>query len=191
MCLPAVDAGHPFGAEHSVWVLMAAKTAAKYGENMSSFVYSYTSNSYLLIHFHKKFGVKGIVHPKMKSWYVSAYPPGHPRCGWLPVSRTQTKFFLKSVSHVMAVNGTHGFESKKNIHRQNQVKPCGLWRYIEVLIIARIVYTSDQAVVNAFRTVGHCGGSGVKLWYKHCAVSCTDRLFCVLRPQCIITSRRV
>ncbi len=33
----------------------------------------------------------------------------------------------------MAVNGTYGFESKKNIHRQNQIKPCGSWWYIEVL----------------------------------------------------------
>ncbi len=30
-----------------------------------------------------------------------------------------------------------------------------------------------------------------KKWYKYCSVSCTDRLFHVLRPQCIVTSRRV
>ncbi len=71
-----------------------------------------------------------IVHPKNKA-------QGHPRCRWLCFfSRTQTKFFLtqplQSVSHIMTVNGTHGFERKKNIHRQNQIKPCGLWQYIEV-----------------------------------------------------------
>ncbi len=78
----------------------------------------------------------------MKSWYVSAYPQGIQDVGdFISSVELKLKFFLKSVSHVMAVNGTHGFESKKTIHRQNQVKPCGLWRFIEVLIIARIVYT--------------------------------------------------
>ncbi len=38
MCLPAVDAGHPFGAEQLSLGADATKTAAKYGENMSSFV---------------------------------------------------------------------------------------------------------------------------------------------------------
>ncbi len=45
-------------------------------------------------------------------------------------------------------------------------------------------------VVNKLRTVGHCSGSEVKM-YKYCSVFCTDRLFCVLRPQCIVTSHRV
>ncbi len=29
-----------------------------------------------------------------------------------------------------------------------------------------------------------------KKWYKYCSVSCTDRSFRVLRPQCIVTSHR-
>ncbi len=49
-------------------------------------------------------------------------PPGHPRCRWLCFfSRTQMKIFnLQSVSHVMAVSGTHGFESQKNIGHSAQ-----------------------------------------------------------------------
>ncbi len=68
-------------------------------------------------------------------------PQGHPRCRWLCFfSRTQANIFnsncckpLQSVSHIMSVNGTHGFERKENIHRQNQIKPCSSWRYTEVL----------------------------------------------------------
>ncbi len=42
-------------------------------------------------------------------------------------------------------------------------------------------------VVNALRTVGHYGGSEV----KYCSVSCTDWLFRVFRPHCIVKSCRV
>ncbi len=50
----------------------------------------------------------------MKSWYVSAYPQGIQDVGdFISSLELKLKFFLKSVSHVMAVNGTHGFESKK------------------------------------------------------------------------------
>ncbi len=116
-------------------------------------------------------------------------PTGHPICRWIYFfSRTQTNIFnlnpLQSASHIMAVNGTHKFFSLRekitNINRQNQIKPCGSWWYIEV-----------PAVVNALRTVGHCGGPGVKKYiYKYCTVSCTDRSFCVFTPQCIVTSRQ-
>ncbi len=63
-------------------------------------------------------------------------PTGNPRCRWLCFfSRTQTKIYNSNhCNHLMAVNGTHGFESKKkNIHRPNQIKPCGPWQYTEVL----------------------------------------------------------
>ncbi len=72
----------------------------------------------------------------MKSVMLSAYSQGIRDVGDFLFSRTQTKIFNSnhcSVSHIMSVNGTHGFERQKNIHRQNQIKPCGSWRYIEVL----------------------------------------------------------
>ncbi len=80
--------------------------------------------------------IKGIVHPKMKMWYLSAYPQGIQDVGDFVSSvehkrrvLTQTVAVCQSYN---AVNGTHGFEKNKNIHRQNQIKPCGSWRYIEV-----------------------------------------------------------
>ncbi len=33
----------------------------------------------------------------------------------------------------MQVNEHRILESKNNNHRQNQIKPCGSWRYIDVL----------------------------------------------------------
>ncbi len=49
----------------------------------------------------------------------------------------------------MQVNGHKVFESKKNIHRQNQIKPCGSWRYIDVLYtkLNYIYFTSDTGNV--------------------------------------------
>lgn len=38
MCLPAGDAGYPFGAEQLSLGADGSKAAAKYGENMSNFV---------------------------------------------------------------------------------------------------------------------------------------------------------
>ncbi len=55
-------------------------------------------------------------------------PEGHPRCRWLCFfSRTQMKIcnsfkLLQSVSHIMALNGTHGFE-RKNKHTQTKLNP--------------------------------------------------------------------
>ncbi len=43
--------------------------------------------------------------------------------------------------------------------------------------------------MDVLRTVRHCGGSVVKKLYKYC--SCTALFFHVLRPQCIVMSRRV
>ncbi len=33
----------------------------------------------------------------------------------------------------MQVNELRIFESKKNMHKQIQIKPCGSWQYIDVL----------------------------------------------------------
>ncbi len=50
---------------------------------------------------------------------------GHPRCRWLCFfSRTQTKILpLQSISHIMAVNGTHGFERKKTYTDKTKLNP--------------------------------------------------------------------
>ncbi len=69
--------------------------------------------------------VKGIVHPKMKMCCLSAYPQSIQDVDEF-VSSVEHKtniFYLKplqSVSHIMAVNGTHGFESKT---KHTQTKP--------------------------------------------------------------------
>ncbi len=66
----------------------------------------------------------------------SAYPKGIQDVGDFVSSVEHKQRFLTQTVVVcqsyMSVNGTHGFERKKNIHRQNQIKPCGSWRYIEV-----------------------------------------------------------
>ncbi len=141
----------------------------------------------------------------MNIWCLSAYPQGIQDVG--DFSKTQTQ----SVSHIMAVNGTHGFERQTNIHRQNQIKPCGLWRYIEVLrhetiglckkvnsihIIFFLCPTVNSVTVTY--THGRCCERAqdswtlqwirAKNWYKYCLLSCTDRSFRVLRPQCIVMS---
>ncbi len=64
-----------------------------------------------------------------------------------------------------------------------------LWHSRRKRSVARVYVTHSlhrhaSAVVNALRTVEQCSG-------KYCSVSCTDRLFNVFRPQCIVTSRRV
>ncbi len=94
------------------------------------------------------------------------------------------KAFVSSVEHkwrcltqtvavCQSYNGSQWdprLERQINMPRQNQIKPCGSWRYTEVL-----------------RTVGPCA----KKQYKYCSVSCTDWSFRVLRTQCIVTSCRV
>ncbi len=163
--------------------------------------------------------------------------------------------------------GPTALREKKNIHRQNQIKPFGSWRYIEVLrhetiglckklnsiyiaflpLIHRTVQLSWALHTTAgawhvffFFFLLYCGSQTYKcitatylsnrpltllieivyrmsmvhlrdrpavVWiardswtgrrirgkklYKYCSVSCTDRLFRVLRPPCIITSHRV
>ncbi len=72
-----------------------------------------------------------LIHPKMKIWCLSAYPQGIQDVGDFVSSVKHKQWFLtplQFVSHIMSVNGTHGFESQKYIHRQNQIKPCGSWQ---------------------------------------------------------------
>ncbi len=100
----------------------------------------------------------------------------------------------------MAVNGTHGFESQKNKHRQNQIKPCGLWWYIEVLrhetiglckklnSTCIIFYLWSTAMSNCPERVHN---SRHVTRDSSTSVSCTDRSFRVFRTQCIVTSCRV
>ncbi len=67
----------------------------------------------------------------------SAYPQGIQDVGDFVFSVEHKRRFLTQTVAVCqsynAVNETHGFERQTNIHRQNQIKPCGSWRYIEVL----------------------------------------------------------
>ncbi len=65
--------------------------------------------------FHKN--IKGIVHPKMKMWCLSAYPRGIQDVGdFVSSVEHKQRFLTQSVSHIMAVNGTHGFERQKKTY---------------------------------------------------------------------------
>ncbi len=68
----------------------------------------------------------------MKMWCLSAYPKGIQDVGDFVSSVEHKQRFLtqplQSVSHIMSVNGTTALR-EKNIHRQNQIKPCSSWQY--------------------------------------------------------------
>ncbi len=82
--------------------------------------------------------IKGIVHPKMQIWCLSAYPQGIQDVGdFVSSVEHKQRFLTQTVAVCQSYNGSQWdprlWESKKNIHRQNKIKPCGSWRYIEVL----------------------------------------------------------
>ncbi len=93
---------------------------------------------------------KGIVHPKMKMWCLSAYPKGIQDVGDFVSSVEHKQRFLTQTVAVCqsynVVNGTHGFESKR---KHTQTCQSTLTRHA-------------LDVVNTLRTVGLCGGSEVK-----------------------------
>ncbi len=69
----------------------------------------------------------------MKMLCFSAYPQGIQDVSDF-VSSAEHKQ-TQTVAVCQSYNGSQWdswFERKKNIHRQNQIKPCGSWRYIEV-----------------------------------------------------------
>ncbi len=63
--------------------------------------------------------------------------------------------------------------------------------YIYIYMCQSMLTRHAPTVVNALRTVGHCISEVKNKLCKYCSVSCIDRSFCFLRPQCIVTSRRV
>ncbi len=83
------------------------------------------------------YGVKGIVHPKNENVMFICLPQGHSRCRWLCFfSRTQ-RFLTRTIAVCQSYNVSQWYSrlwGKKNIHRQNLIKPCGSWRYIEVTL---------------------------------------------------------
>ncbi len=88
-----------------------------------------------MLHPFNHLSVKGIVHPKMKIWCSSAYPQRIQDVGdFVSSVEHKQKILTQTVAVCQSYNGrTHGFERQKKIHTQNQIKPCGSWRYIEVL----------------------------------------------------------
>ncbi len=69
--------------------------------------------------------VKGIVHPKMTILCLSAYSKGIQDVGDFVSSVEHKRRFLplQSISHIMAVNGTHGFERKKTYTDKTKLNP--------------------------------------------------------------------
>ncbi len=79
--------------------------------------------------------LKGIVHPKMKMWCLSAYLQGIQDVGdFVSSVEHKQRFLTRTVAVCQSYNGSQWYsrlwERKK--HRQNQIKPCSSWRYIEV-----------------------------------------------------------
>ncbi len=75
-------------------------------------------------------------------WCLSAYPLQSIQDVFHFVSSVEHKprFLTQTVAVCQSYNlsqWAQSFESKKNIHRQNQIKPCGSWRYIDVLYTKR------------------------------------------------------
>ncbi len=73
----------------------------------------------------------------MKIWCLSAYPKGIQDVGdFVSSVEHKQRFLTQTVAVCQSYNGSQWDprlrELKKNIHRQNQIKPCGSWRYIEV-----------------------------------------------------------
>ncbi len=75
----------------------------------------------------KRDNIKGIVHPKMKIWCLSAYPQGIQDFGdFVSSVEHKRRFLLKpllSVSHIMSVNGTQVFERKKTYTDKTKLIP--------------------------------------------------------------------
>ncbi len=82
----------------------------------------------------------------MKIWCLSAYPKGIQDVGdFVSSVEHKQRFLTQTVAVCQSYNGSQWdprlWEEKKtkNIHRQNQIKPCGSWRYIEVTYTSLIV----------------------------------------------------
>ncbi len=118
--------------------------------------------------------MKGKVHPKKGNVMFICLHPGHLRCRWLCFfSRRLMKIFNSnrcslSYSHIMAVKGTHGLESKQCFHNSrsrdsvnNEWRIHVTDRFRACIYYARACWRVAQDVVNVRRTVGHCCGSEV------------------------------
>ncbi len=76
----------------------------------------------------------------MKIWCLSADPQGIQDVGEF-VSSVEHKwnFLTQTIAVCQSYNGSQWdsrlWARKKNKHRQNQIKPCGSWRYLEVCAI--------------------------------------------------------
>ncbi len=72
----------------------------------------------------------------MKMLCLFAYPKGIQDVGDFVASvEHKRRFLTQTVAVCQSYNGSQWdprLWEKKNIHRQNQIKPCGSWRYIEV-----------------------------------------------------------
>ncbi len=82
--------------------------------------------------------LKGIVHPKMKIWCLSAYPEGIQDVGdFISSVEHKRRLLTRTVAVCQSYNFSQWdprlWDTKKDIHRQNQIKPCGSWQYNEVL----------------------------------------------------------
>ncbi len=80
--------------------------------------------------------IKGIVHPKRTIWCLSAFLQGIQDVGdFVSSVEHKWRFLTQTFAVCQSYHGSQWdprlWESKK--HRQNQIKPCGSWRYIEVL----------------------------------------------------------
>ncbi len=68
---------------------------------------------------------------------LSAYPQGIQDVGdFVSSLEHKQRFLTQTVAVCQSYNGSQWdprlWETKKNIHGQKQIKPCGSWRYIEV-----------------------------------------------------------
>ncbi len=117
--------------------------------------------------------LKGIVHPKMKMWCLSAYPQGI----------QDVDDFVSSVEHKWR------FLTQKAVCQLYNGSQC---QYVFLPLIHRTVQLSWA---RAFTTAGTWRLDSVvdqrEKKYRNSLVSCRDRSFRVFRPQYIVMSCRV
>ncbi len=77
-----------------------------------------------------------MLHPKIKIWYVSAYPQGIHVGDFVSSVKHKQRFLTETVAVSHIIVGPTTLRVKKiyiYIHIQNQIKPYVSWWYIEVL----------------------------------------------------------
>ncbi len=139
--------------------------------------------------------LKGIVHPKRKIWCLSAYPEGIQDVGdFISSVEHKQRLLTRTVAVCQSYNVSQWdprlWETKKTYTDKTKLNPVAHDNTMKSYDTKQSVCARNWTVFISFITSDSRVFTTSGAWQKYCLVSCTDRLFRVWRPQCIVTSHR-